>query len=117
MNHSTDEAPLGPLDGDYVRPAEPYVPDDYDKPRPTAKQLSYLRALADRTGQTFAYPKTASQASHEIRRLQGQKRTSRVERRVERKHIADAIARGPENAANVDLDRETEGYGSNATWR
>jgi hypothetical protein len=117
MTHTTDDTPLGPLDGDYVRPAEPYVPDDYDEPRPTAKQLKYLRALASRAGQTFAYPKTASQASTEIRRLQKQHRSSRVEVRVECKLIADQVARGPVSAANVDLDRETEGYGSTATWR
>ena len=116
MTHATDDTPIGPLDGDYVRPAEPYVPD-YDEPRPTAKQLKYLRALASRAGQTFAYPKTASQASAEIRRLKRQQRSSRVEVRIERKQIADAIARGPASAANVDLDRETEGYGSTATWR
>jgi hypothetical protein len=117
MTHTTDDTPLGPLDSDYVRPAEPYVPDDYDEPRPTAKQLKYLRALASRAGQTFAYPKTAPAASAEIRRLQKQQRSSRTEVRIERKHIADAIARGPASAANVDLDRETEGYGSTATWR
>jgi hypothetical protein len=117
MTHTTDDTPLGPLDGDYVRPAEPYVPDDYDEPRPTAKQLKYLRALASRAGQTFTYPKTASQASAEIRRLQKQHRSSRLEVQIERKHIADQVARGPVSAANVDLDRETEGYRSTATWR
>ena len=88
------------------------------KDRPaTAKQLKYLRALADRAGQTFAYPRTTRAASAEIDRLLNENPSSRVERRVERKAIADAIARGPESAANVDLERETEGFGSTATWR
>jgi hypothetical protein len=85
--------------------------------RPTAKQLAYLRALADRAGQTFAYPHTRRQASAEIKRLRAQKPSSRVERRIERREIADAIARGPDDAAGIDLDRDVSGYGSTATWR
>lgn len=104
-----------PGDSSYVAPPEPYVPD-YDD-RPTNKQLSYLRALADRTGQTFAYPRTCTQASAEIRRLKAATASTRSERARERREIADAIARGPENAASVDLDRDVAGYGSTATWR
>ena len=37
---------------------------------PSARQLNYLKALAGRTGQTFTYPSTSSDASREIRRLQ-----------------------------------------------
>ena len=111
MNHTTDE-PARPGDGDYVPPAEPWVPDD-DDDRPTAKQLAYLRALADRTGQTFAYPKTASQASREIRRLLKQNRSGRVERAIERREIADQVARGQYGTAPV-VD-EIDGYGSTAT--
>ena len=36
---------------------------------PSPKQLNYLKALAARTGQTFAWPKTSRQASTEIARL------------------------------------------------
>jgi hypothetical protein len=85
--------------------------------RPTAKQLAYLRGLADRAGQTFVNPHTRRQASAEIRRLRAQKSTGRVERRIERRQIADAIARGPHDAAGIDLDRDVTGYGSTATWR
>jgi hypothetical protein len=46
---------------------------------PTRKQLAYLRALATRTGQTFAYPRTAGQASREIRRLKAARRSPRRE--------------------------------------
>jgi hypothetical protein len=114
MNHPAE--PACPKDSDTVAPTEVCVPDDYDG-RPTAKQLAYLRRLAERAGQTFAYPRTTSQASREIRRLLKQQPSSRVERRVERKQIADQIARGPQDSARVDLDRETTGYGSNATWK
>ena len=84
---------------------------------PVTKQLAYLRALADRAGQTFAYPRTARQASAEIRRLRAQKPSGRVERVLERREIADAVARGPEDAARVDFDRDVTGFGSTATWR
>jgi hypothetical protein len=115
MNHTTNE-PSRPADGENVPPAESRIPDDHDD-RPTVKQLAYLRALADRAGQTFAYPRTARQASAEIRRLRAQKPTSRVERSLERREIADAIARGPEEACGVDVERDVTGYGSSATWR
>ena len=36
---------------------------------PTPRQLSYLKALAVRAGQSFSYPSSFSQASREIRRL------------------------------------------------
>jgi len=85
--------------------------------RPSGKQLAYLRALAERTGQTFSYPRTRRQASTEIRRLRAEKPTTRVERRIERREIANAIADGPADAARVDVDREVTGFGSTATWR
>jgi hypothetical protein len=93
-----------------------YVPDDYEEPHPTAKQLAYLRALAHRTGQTFVYPRTASQASAEIRRLKKAPSSYWLEREFERQEIADAIAAGPEDSARV-RDAEIQGHGSTATWR
>ena len=114
MSRTTHE-PRCPIDGDYVAPAEASVPEDHDD-RPTGKQLAYLRALADRAGQTFAYPRTARQASAEIRRLRAQKPSGRVERVLERREIADAVARGPEDAARVEVDRDVTGFGSTATW-
>ena len=84
--------------------------------RPTQPQLAYLRSLADRTGQTFAYPRTRGQASREIQRLKRTPSSTRAERSIERKDIADAIARGPEDAAAVRPD-EVAGFGSTATWR
>ncbi len=95
---------------------EPYVPDVPDQ-RPTPKQMRYLRTLAERTGQTFAYPRSIQQASREIRRLLAQAPSDRLERRLERRDISNAIARGPQDATRVDLDNETTGYGSTARWR
>jgi hypothetical protein len=116
MSTSPDEYDvICSADSGYVAPPEPYVPD-YDD-RPTSKQLSYLRTLADRSGQTFAYPRTRAQASAEIRRLKAATPSTRSERVIERREIADAIARGPQNAASVDLERDVTGYGSTATWR
>lgn len=83
--------------------------------KPTRRQLSYLKALADRTGQTFTYPQTRQQASAEIHRLKHTRPSSRTERRVEHKLIADQIATGPIDAARV-RDDEIAGRGSNATW-
>jgi hypothetical protein len=83
--------------------------------RPTRRQLAYLRSLATRTGQTFAYPRTRRQASREIQRLEQAQASPRAERSIERKDIADAIARGPEDAAAVRPD-EVAGFGSNCRW-
>jgi hypothetical protein len=84
--------------------------------RPTTKQLAYLRTLAARAGQTFTYPRTRAQASAEIQRLKATSPSSRTERSIERKAIADAIAQGPQDAARVRPD-EITGYGSSATWK
>lgn len=82
---------------------------------PTTKQLGYLKALAERTGQTFRWPHTSREASAEIRRLKGIAPDSRIERRIERTEIADAIASGPDDSSRV-TSREVAGWGSSATW-
>lgn len=83
--------------------------------KPTSRQLAYLKALADRTGQTFVYPATRRQASAEIDRLKNTRPSSRSERRIERKLIADQIQAGPADSARVRED-EISGRGSSATW-
>ncbi len=83
--------------------------------KPTSRQLSYLKALADRTGQTFTYPHTAGEASAQINRLKNARLSSPTERRVERKLIADQIQAGPLDSARV-RDEEISGHGSSATW-
>jgi hypothetical protein len=92
-----------------------YVPA-FEEPRPTPKQLNYLRSLAQRTGQTFAYPRTAGQASREIRRLKNTPASSRTRVRIERKQIADQIAAGPANNSTAVRVDEITGHGSTATW-
>ncbi len=83
--------------------------------RPTPRQLSYLKSLAERTGQTFTYPATSGDASREIARLTNTRPSTRTERRIERQLIADEIAAGPADAARV-RDDEISGHGSSATW-
>jgi len=83
--------------------------------KPTSKQLTYLRALARRTRQTFAWPKTASDASAEITRLESIKKTPSAERRRERRQIQDDLAAGRRDAARFSAD-EVDGYGSRARW-
>lgn len=94
------------------------MPDSHtnsSQAKPTAKQFAYLRSLADRTGQTFVYPQTRSQASAQIRRLRGERPTPRADRARERKQVADDLASGTGDAARI---RRTEvtGYRSTATW-
>jgi hypothetical protein len=83
---------------------------------PSIRQLNYLRALANRTGQTFPYPTTSRDASREIRRLKTVRPTSRIELELERLDLrAEQAAR--EVNCDVPIERgEIEGYGSNATW-
>ena len=83
--------------------------------KPTPKQLKYLRALAQRTGQTFAYPRTMEAASEEIERLKGVKATPQADRRRELREVQDDLATGRGDAARV-RDAELSGYGSTATW-
>jgi hypothetical protein len=87
-----------------------------DEQRPTARQLSYLRALAHRTGQTFTWPATRVQASCEIRRLRQTAPTSPIGREFER---FDWAAETAAREANCDVPirpDELEGYGSNCQW-
>ena len=83
---------------------------------PSARQLNYLKALANRTGQTFTYPKTSSDASREIQRLKTVRPSSRIELEIER---LDLTAEQDAREANCDVPvhlSEIEGYGSTATW-
>ena len=84
--------------------------------KPTCRQLNYLRVLANRTGQTFTYPTTCCRGQRRDQAPQGHSPSSRVEVRIERKQIADAIAAGPEDAARV-RNSEIAGHGSTATWK
>jgi len=84
--------------------------------KPTSKQLSYLRALALRAGQTFTPPATRTAASREINRLRNtEPPASPQQRGDERREIAQDLARG--HGANAAVQpHETTGYGSTARW-
>jgi hypothetical protein len=96
----------------------PRTPKETSVPtRPaTPRQLSYLKSLATRCGQTFTYPHTAAEAGREINRLKTATATSRTERYVERKAIADQIATGPIHDATRVQEDEISGRGRSATW-
>jgi hypothetical protein len=83
--------------------------------RPTAKQLAYLRSLAQRTGETFTYPSTSAEASREISRLTGRPRSSRSDIAQDRRAVADAMAEHPDDSTRVRAD-EVSGHGSSARW-
>jgi hypothetical protein len=83
--------------------------------KPTSKQLSYLRALALRAGQTFTPPATRAAASREINRLRNAAPGSRQQCGDERREIAQDLARGHGTNAAVQ-PQETTGYSSTARW-
>lgn len=83
--------------------------------KPTSKQLRYLRSLAERCGESFAYPATSAEASAQIGRLKGRKRTGRAERRREVAGVRRAMAERGDDAQV--RSGEIAGYGSGATWR
>ena len=62
--------------------------------KPTAKQLRYLRALCEATGETTTWPKTRQEASRAIERLKQRPRSDPEERRRDRREVKDALARG-----------------------
>jgi hypothetical protein len=87
-----------------------------DQPKPTRKQLAYLRALANKTGRSFVYPRTRDQASREIRSLRQLPASSPVERFIETADLeAETRARAASGAAAIQ-PHELEGYGSNCRW-
>jgi hypothetical protein len=84
--------------------------------KPTPGQLSYLRDLAMKTGQSFAFPQSFAAASAEIERLLGEKRMSAAERRRETRAVRADMAERRGGASAV-RDEELDGYGSTAGWR
>jgi hypothetical protein len=77
---------------------------------PTAKQLRYLRVLADQTGTTFTPPTSSTEASREIDRMAALKRERGTHR-----ELPDSVEE-PVYATAPQPD-ETSGWGSTATWR
>jgi hypothetical protein len=86
---------------------------------PTAKQLTYLRTLADRTGTSFATPISRADASAEIRRLKRIADTgfTFAELKAEPAACRDRDdAPLPVELATAVQDWETIGWGSNCRW-
>lgn len=92
-------------------------------PKPTAKQLRYLRQLAQQTGRTFVTPKTAREASQQIDLLksgraatpQQEKAWEALSAKRDRKHISRELQEAPRDAARVRED-EIDGWGSGASY-
>lgn len=86
-----------------------------DSPPPTAKQLRYLRGLAEARGESFTYPTSVAEASAEIERLKARRPESRIDRKLDRLATSRAMAeRGDSAAVRED---EVLGYGSGCRWR
>jgi hypothetical protein len=81
---------------------------------PSPRQLSYLKALAERTGQTLRWPESSAAASREIQRLKNTRPSTGVERAVERFGDTQAIE-AAQDASEIHRF-EILGYGSNCRW-
>jgi hypothetical protein len=81
--------------------------------RPTSRQLAYLKSLATRTGQSFAWPRTRSQASREIRRLKELPPADALPSEFDLE--AEQAAREANGDVPVEA-LEIVGFGSTATW-
>ncbi|HTX45269.1 MAG TPA: hypothetical protein VMD48_03280 [Solirubrobacteraceae bacterium] len=97
-------------------PAEEFDHIPHNDDRPSRKQLAYLRALAMRTGQTFAYPATSAAASREIRRLKALAPSDRVEREIERHDWAAEAAAREVNCDVPITSSELTGFGAQCSW-
>jgi hypothetical protein len=82
---------------------------------PTKPQLKELRRLANRTGQSFAYPATRAEASKELQRLATAEKSTAAERALDRQEIVRDDH--PLLSAARIYDDEIKGYGSSARWR
>lgn len=63
------------------------------QPKPSGKQLALLRSLVERTGTTFTYPRTKSQASRQIKRLLQRSRSPQLEIELDRVAISGGEVR------------------------
>jgi hypothetical protein len=82
--------------------------------QPKPKQIKYLEDLALKTGTSFTWPKTSTQAHLEINRLLALAPSSRADRRREAWQVSDDLARNSGDAAAIRPD-EIGGYGASAT--
>jgi hypothetical protein len=79
---------------------------------PTGKQLSYLRTLAERAGQSFVTPRSRAEASAEIRRLKAVGSSGFTFAELE----AEEAARVAYCDVAIVKPWEIAGRGSTATW-
>ena len=86
-------------------------------PPPTARQQRYLRQLALQRGVSFVVPKTRAEASRAIDALKRRRPEPAADRRREIRAVQDDMARNRGDAAQIVHGRDTEGYGSSATWK
>ncbi|MFL5861527.1 MAG: hypothetical protein ACJ780_12205 [Solirubrobacteraceae bacterium] len=81
---------------------------------PTRRQINYLKALAECTGQTFPWPHSSAAASREITRLKTTRASTGLERAIER--FGDRQATEAAQGAAAIHGFEVVGYGSTAAW-
>ncbi len=93
------------------------TPQPHSEKKVSPKQLRYLRDLALQAGQSFAYPRTAADASREVDRLRKVDATPAADRRRELRAVSRQMAENRGDAARVDTRSEIDGYGSSARWR
>lgn len=79
---------------------------------PTQRQLRYLKALAEQTGTSFAYPQSRGAAHREIDRLRSIKAKGHAPFQRE-----PSITTDPLVYATAAHDSEVSGFGSSAHWR
>lgn len=86
-----------------------------DSNAPSPRQLGWLKDLAMQTGQSFDWPQTGKQAHEQIERLEALKKTTRADRRRERREVQLDMARKVGGASRVRA-AELSGYGSTGRW-
>ena len=83
--------------------------------KPTPRQQRYLRTLAEQTGTSFTPPATKAQASREITRLEGLKRSPRADRSRDQRAVQADLQAGAGDSVRHGR-AETRGHGSSARW-
>jgi hypothetical protein len=84
--------------------------------KPTPGQQRYLRQLAEQTGTSYIPPATKAQASREIKRLDGLKRSPRADRVRDQRAVQADLQAGAGDSIRHRRRGETRGYGSSARW-
>ena len=83
--------------------------------KPTPRQQRYLRQLAEQTGTSFTPPATKAQASREITRLEGLRRSPRADRIRDQPAVQADLQAGAGDSVRHGRS-DTRGWGSSARW-